>query len=476
MVSLKPDASNLPKELTNVIDEVGLTSYFFVDRDNKIRSFYITKPPQESKNNFIVKLASFINPDYNNDARLVNGKQIYFVKPRDFHIPTINYFDLIMGHYFASATDNKNTSLGSDLKNKICFVGMDTENSHQIFSLLSVSSLSLADGNFLVRFSKLTNILIVTLVFILSLILFLRISSFKRVLLGLVISLFLIIFNYFSFAYLGRWFDLLILLVAVFLSELDVFFYRCEIEKSERRKIQELKLAHLLKERQLMPAALDAVDGLKIGVTRYKSGKVHGDFFQFLQLSDTRFGILIGYAPGEGLDTVNYLIKSVNEWRANAHLYQGTNRVFQIINNTLFTEANRGFYLTAIYLIIDVEKMTITYSNAGHDPIIFIPNQVEKVRIIESEDPTPLGIARNISFDERMFQITKNDLIIIYTGGLWLLKNQYGQKFDPQKLAELVIKQKDFEPAHIVDNLFKEVIRFAHGSHLDSWSLLTIGI
>lgn len=243
--------------------------------------------------------------------------------------------------------------------------------------------------------------------------------------------------------------------------------------KEKRRKREETKLARVIKEKEIFPASTVKLEGLILSVTRYRSETVGGDFYQFLEFPNRELGIIVGWVPGEGLKRVEYILEVIQNWRNNASLYKEPNKVFQVMNNNLFQYAENGNYVSCLYMLIDAKKRIVKYSNAGHDPVIVVSPK-DEFMFLQTEEPTPLGIARDIIYPEKVLHLNPGSLLIAYSGRIFQdLKEQ-----DPKiiKIFELIKDRPSDHPTHLADEIFHEMMRQFHGKIEEEWFLLLIKI
>jgi sigma-B regulation protein RsbU (phosphoserine phosphatase) len=93
--------------------------------------------------------------------------------------------------------------------------------------------------------------------------------------------------------------------------------------------------------------------------------------------------------------------------------------VFQKLNSYLVShfasEETLNTYLTAFYMIIDLEAETIQYVNAGHPaPLIFMGDHV----IALDQGTIPVGMFEEISIETSTIPIGSSGKMIIYTDGI----------------------------------------------------------
>ena len=248
--------------------------------------------------------------------------------------------------------------------------------------------------------------------------------------------------------------------------------YELRIHRKERKETQ---LARMLKEKEILPHSVLASNGALVSVTRYKMDKVGGDFYQFLEFAKGELGVALGWVPGSGVERVRHIMEIVHSWRDFASVYKEPGKVIQVLNNSLFKYAEEGKYATFLYLLYDAKKGFLKYVNAGHDPLIFV-NRKEEVKIISAQEPTPLGVARDVPFYEGEIDLTAigNAMFIGYSGGISrLISDSGGFKSEfLQNFRNYLAHDAD----KLADEIFSDFLKHYSKKPEEEWSLLTLKI
>jgi hypothetical protein len=387
--------------------------------------------------------------------------------------PFIYYkdFDIVLNGFLKSNGYSSDLINDSIFKNNWVFLEAVNKNLTKESTVIS----SFINGNLKIALSTSFSIYIGLVIFLLLSIFFFSLRKFSFItsfFIGFIISSLLI--HYYLFHNFSLWFSYSYTLFFSILAFSEIGIYRYIRRKEKKIKKEETKLARLLKEKEILPASTVKLDGVVLSVTRYRTEKVGGDFYQFLEFPQGELGIIIGWAPGEGLDRVKYIMEVVQGWRNNASIYKDPNKVFQVLNNNLFMHAEDAKYATAIYLLIDSKKQTMKYVNAGHDPLILISNNTREIELLETKEPTPLGIARDIVFPERIIRLNIGSIMIAYSGGISDSLDK--EKLELTKVFEPIKKYIDKDPTHLVDEIFNDLLKIIHGKSNEEWSLLLLKV
>jgi sigma-B regulation protein RsbU (phosphoserine phosphatase) len=186
-----------------------------------------------------------------------------------------------------------------------------------------------------------------------------------------------------------------------------------------------------------------------------------GDFFDFLQLSDTKCGVLVCDVMGHGVRAglLTALIRGVVE-EMGARAADPLN-VLREVNHSLMPIVERTgqpVFATVFFGVIDTSDRTLVYGNAGH-PAPFIRHaQSDALSRLAPADPEPAaGLIANFEYTSHSSAFQPGDLFVGYTDGILEASNQTGVMFGEERLRETLNKNRRLSVSEFSDRLLSEV-------------------
>lgn len=157
------------------------------------------------------------------------------------------------------------------------------------------------------------------------------------------------------------------------------------------------------------------------------STSVSGDFYDFIPLSDTRLGVVLGDVKGHGIPAALLMVMIQTASRLLSDQEISPSTVLKRINTLLFQNTDIEQFTTMVYGILELDTGRFTYSNGGHcAPIHFITNTEnighdDKSGIdIEMLDTGGMLIGvfdiATFSFDSCV--LSPGDVLLLYTDGV----------------------------------------------------------
>jgi len=119
--------------------------------------------------------------------------------------------------------------------------------------------------------------------------------------------------------------------------------------------------------------------------------------------------------------------------------------------------------MTAACLVVHPDSGEITFSGAGHPPLLIV-RKSGKIEELSSGGP-PVGIIARQECGEETTQLDAGEAILLYTDGLYSMTDETGARMSPKQAPGLLpseaISAQDF-----LNDTINEVLRHSQGEPL----------
>ena len=230
-------------------------------------------------------------------------------------------------------------------------------------------------------------------------------------------------------------------------------------EAQERERIeQELRVARLIQQ-TLLPKALPELPGYDVAAYYQPAREVGGDFYDFLDLEDGRFGLVVGDVTDKGVPAALVMATTRTMLRAAAQRLFSPGEVLRRVNDVLVTDIPPNMFVTCLYAILDQESGRLVYANAGHD----LPYRRRAGRSEGSEElrarGMPLGLMPGMGYEEKEIVLEKGESVLFYSDGLVEAHDPNREMFGFPRLQGLVGTHRSGGSA-LISFLLSELARF----------------
>ena len=212
-------------------------------------------------------------------------------------------------------------------------------------------------------------------------------------------------------------------------------------------------------QQNLLPKKMPAIKGLDIAARSIYCDETGGDLYDFLEVdgrATDRIGIAVGDVSGHGIPaallmaTVRAFIKSrVSQPGSPAEIISDVNRL--ITNDT----GDSGQFMTLFYAAVDAGRKELQWIRAGHDPAVYYNPLKDSFEALGGEGMA-LGVdAEYIYREGGSIGLSKGQIFLIGTDGLWETHNEAGEMFGKTRL-EAIIRQKASNPS---DTILRSIVQ-----------------
>ena len=230
---------------------------------------------------------------------------------------------------------------------------------------------------------------------------------------------------------------------------------RLEQERIERERIeQELSVARRIQQASL-PNEVPELEGWQITPFYQPAREVGGDFYDFHLLSEGHVGLVVGDATGKGVPAALVMSSTRSMLRALARASNSPGEVLEQVNDLLVTDIPANMFVTCFYAILDPNRKSLTYANAGHDlPYLHRNGEAEELRA----RGMPLGLMPGMGYEENEIELGVGEGVLFYTDGLVEAHDPKGEMFGFPRLRVLIAEHG--EERTLGDFLLEELYSF----------------
>lgn len=189
--------------------------------------------------------------------------------------------------------------------------------------------------------------------------------------------------------------------------------------------------------------------------------KVGGDFYDIFPLGGDNVGIAIADMAGHGIDAamITTMVKLIlRHCSLTEGILKDPSRVMKYVERDM-GDVLPETYFSMIYLTVDTEHQSITYSNAGHPSPILYRKKQNVVQFLKANLPL-VGLNKYMpaqTFVSNSVLYEPGDQLFLYTDGIPEVRNIKGDFFNVNQMLDIIKDPK----LVTVEDVGREIIRKA---------------
>ncbi|MDP6046282.1 MAG: SpoIIE family protein phosphatase [Phycisphaerae bacterium] len=215
-------------------------------------------------------------------------------------------------------------------------------------------------------------------------------------------------------------------------------------------------------QRGLLPSGPPLITGFDVAGFSESADDTGGDTFDFLQLQDGRWLIVVADASGHGVGPALVIAQTRAMLRAIAMQGRDVSTILATSNDLLCRDL-QGRFVTCFLGMVDPITGGVTYASAGHGPLLFYDYDTDEFDELPSTG-LPMGVMEDADYSQVVArQFAPGDFAAITTDGFFEAANADGEMFGMARLRQLLRDNRDLPSADMISVICKAVDEFTVG-------------
>ncbi len=257
--------------------------------------------------------------------------------------------------------------------------------------------------------------------------------------------------------------------IAAAFNEIAAKFRHAQSHLVEQERLQkEMQLAREI-QHTLLPTTMPELSGFEIAAMYRAAAEVGGDYYDFFAVDEDTIGIVVADVSGKGIPGSLVMTMIRTAMRMEARGNHSASDVLSRVNTFITEDMRRGMFITLFYIILDSRNRVISYSSAGHNPMLLYRIETDEVFFLN-----PAGFPVGISLpDPELFsktievervQLQQDDLLLIYTDGVTEAMNAAREQYGEQRLIDCVRKNAGRTAEEFIAAFNEDIAAFTGGN------------
>lgn len=223
-----------------------------------------------------------------------------------------------------------------------------------------------------------------------------------------------------------------------------------ELDRAYATMKQDLESANELIQRMLPNQT--HFKGVEINYTHIPSAQIGGDMIGCMQLDERHIAIYLFDVAGHGVASalmsfsIQQSISSNSATTSNVKREKESEPFYSIIqphevishlNQSYLSQDQNNPYFTMVYAVLNTESGLLTYSFAGHPPIIWLQKSKNNCEFIK-QDSFVAGMFDFADYQTDQVQLQVGDRIFLYSDGITETEDKYKNQYSEANLKQLV--------------------------------------
>jgi phosphoserine phosphatase RsbU/P len=223
----------------------------------------------------------------------------------------------------------------------------------------------------------------------------------------------------------------------------------------------------------LLPRGAPKLAGYDIDAVNVPNFEIGGDYFDYLDLSESRMGIAIADVSGKGVPAALVMATFRAALRTQVQHEEQLPRIMEAVNRLLTESTGPTSFVTAVYGVLDPSSGDFSYVNCGHNPPLLLHADGGGERLDGSG--LVLGVLPGTSFGTLHVQLKPGDTLVLYTDGVIEAGEENDAALGEQGLERLLRQSWNKPASAMIQSIVAATRRLSpDGTYSDDFTLLLV--
>lgn len=216
----------------------------------------------------------------------------------------------------------------------------------------------------------------------------------------------------------------------------------------------------------ILPEEPPSIPGWEIAATLEPARETSGDFYDFIPLTDRKWGVVVADVTDKGMGAALFMALSSTLIRTYATRFPTLpGLTLRTVSERILSDTRGGMFVTSFFGVLEPYTGRMVYANAGHPPGYLIRTHHAR-EPIECLRPTgmALGVSEQASWRQKIIRFFPGDYLILFTDGITEAQNCGQDFFGEDNLLDVALSMAGHSAQEIKDALLKKVHQFVGAS------------
>jgi sigma-B regulation protein RsbU (phosphoserine phosphatase) len=224
----------------------------------------------------------------------------------------------------------------------------------------------------------------------------------------------------------------------------------------------------------LMPPASLQFTNIEIATAWRPAHVIGGDYLAAFPISDRQIALCAADVSGKGLPAALMMSNLQAALKSVASPAIEPRDVCAQLNRLMCGNIPLNRFISSFYGVLDVQRKSLQFANAGHNAPVLLRNSGELVRL--DTGGRVIGAFADSSYLQHEVQLASGDRLFLFTDGITEARNPAGQELEDAALCEIFARESWRHAADLRTAIMNRVSEFCDDRFDDDVALMIVEV
>jgi len=220
---------------------------------------------------------------------------------------------------------------------------------------------------------------------------------------------------------------------------------------------QDIDVAHNIQQ-SILPHTPPNRDAFAVSTFMRPARDVGGDFYDYFDLPDGRFGFVIADVSGKGMGAALFMAVACTVIRSTARLVPDPGECLTRVNDLLAANNTQSMFVTVFYGVFSPDSGHVVYANGGHNPPYLLGADGRILSLPRTKGKL-LAMFPNRVYSTAEITLAPGDCLYLYTDGVTEAEDSASEQFGVARL-EQALQASTGRAEKVIEEVLEQVTRF----------------
>lgn len=226
----------------------------------------------------------------------------------------------------------------------------------------------------------------------------------------------------------------------------------------KERMSQELEVASRIQKR-LIPKKIKSILGLDIASFFEPAKEIGGDYYDLSILDEKNLSITIADVSGKGVPAAFLMALGRSVLKTLELEKASPDSNLKKLNRLIYPDITEDMFITMLHSKYSYETKTLTYSNAGHNPLLVYRKNSHSIET-HTVKGVAIGFLNDYNFKQGELELGVDDFVVYYTDGITEAENKNKELFGMERFKNIILRNAHYPAEKIKDKILYAVNKF----------------
>lgn len=231
------------------------------------------------------------------------------------------------------------------------------------------------------------------------------------------------------------------------------------IARHNKRMQSELDVGREI-QMSMLPNRYPDIEGVDLYASLIPAREVGGDLYDFYKLDEDHIIFGIGDVSDKGVPAALFMAVTKTLIKTNAQYSSLPGIILTHVNRQFSQENDTSMFVSYFLGILNTKNGVLVYSNAGHNPPLWIQKENGHTEHLKTIHGPVLGATEDFEYGQGNIILKKGDQLVLFTDGVTEAVNVEDKFYSDERLTQLFSINGKFNSKKSVENILSDVTLF----------------